>query len=39
VVEYYPDEIQFSPEEVIGKTEAEARQLKLKKDREYLLSP
>jgi hypothetical protein len=39
VVEYYPDEIQFSPEEVIGKTESEVRQMKLRKDREYLLSP
>ena len=34
--EYYPDEISFTPGEVIGLPEEEARALKGKKDRQYL---
>lgn len=33
---FYPDELSFSEEELIGLTEAEARHLKLEKDRAYL---
>lgn len=33
---FYPDEISFTPKEFIGLTEAEARELKLIKDRTYL---
>ena len=36
--EYYPDEISFSPNEFIGLTEAEAKRLKFKKDKNYLQS-
>jgi hypothetical protein len=36
--EYYPDEISFRPEEFIGLTVAEARNLKFKKDKQYLQS-
>lgn len=39
VAEYYPDEIDFSADEVIGKTEAEVRRMKVEKDKAYLLSP
>lgn len=35
--EYYPDEISFTPEEFIGLTTEEARSLKGKKDKDYLL--
>jgi len=35
---YYPDEITFSPDELLGLTEEEARALKVKKDRDYLQS-
>lgn len=33
---FYPDELSFSEEELIGLTEAEARHLKYEKDRAYL---
>ena len=33
---YYPDEISFTPEEFVGLTEDEARQLFGRKDREFL---
>lgn len=36
--EYYPDEISFTPQEFRGLTEAEAKHLKFKKDKEYLQS-
>jgi hypothetical protein len=36
--EYYPDEIQFTPEEFIGLTEEEAHGLKTRKDIAYLQS-
>lgn len=36
--EYYPDELQFSPDEFIGLTLQEARDLKVKKDIQYLQS-
>ena len=36
--EYYPDEISFTANEFIGLTIEEARTLKGKKDREFLLS-
>lgn len=36
--DYYPDEINFSPEEFVGLTIGEALQLKFKKDRDYLKS-
>lgn len=36
--DFYPDEISFSEHEFIGLTEAEARHLKFKKDRNYLTS-
>lgn len=35
---YYPDEIRFSPHEFVGKTRAEAFQLRHKKDVAYLQS-
>jgi hypothetical protein len=35
---YYPDEISFTPSEFVGLTEAEARQLRHKKDVAYLRS-
>ncbi len=34
--DYYPDEISFEAEEFIGLTQDEAKQLKGKKDREWL---
>jgi hypothetical protein len=34
--EFYPDEISFNPSEFIGLTMAEGRNLKFKKDRDYL---
>ena len=36
--EFYPDEIDFNESEFIGLTENEARQLKFKKDKQYLQS-
>lgn len=36
--DYYPDEIQFSPNEFIGLTLDECRHLKFKKDKNYLLN-
>lgn len=36
--EFYPDEISFAPEEFVGLTLEEARQLKFKKDKAYLQS-
>lgn len=36
--EYYPDEISFSPKEFEGLTIEEARQLKFKKDKDFLQS-
>jgi hypothetical protein len=36
--DYYPDEISFSESEFIGITEAEARNLKFKKDKAFLQS-
>lgn len=39
VLSFYPDEVRFTAEEVVGKTEGEVRQLFLDKDRAYLLSP
>lgn len=36
--DYYPDEISFTPQEFVGLTEADARQLKFKKDKAYLQS-
>lgn len=36
--EFYPDEISFRKEEFIGLTVDEARGLKFKKDRAYLIS-
>ena len=36
--EYYPDEISFTPEEFIGLTLDEARDLKRQKDLKYLQS-
>ncbi len=38
VFDFYPDELSFSPEEFIGLTVQEARNLKGKKDRAYLRS-
>jgi hypothetical protein len=38
VLEFYPDEISFSPEEIIGKTIIEVHTLKFKKDKLYLQS-
>lgn len=38
VVEYYPDELQFSPNEFVGLTEIEASMLFHKKDIAYLQS-
>ena len=38
VLEFYPDEISFTPEEIIGKTIIEVHTLKFKKDRLYLQS-
>lgn len=38
VLEFYPDEISFSPEEVIGKTIIEVHNLKFRKDKVYLQS-
>lgn len=38
LLDFYPDEINFQPEEFIGLTEEEAKQLKFKKDKEYLQS-
>jgi hypothetical protein len=35
---YYPDEINFKPEEFIGLTVEEAVHLKFKKDKEFLQS-
>lgn len=35
---YYPDEISFTPEEFVGLTVLEARELKARKDKEYLQS-
>lgn len=35
---FYPDEIGFSPQEFIGLTEEQARELKGKKERAYLQS-
>jgi len=35
---YYPDELSFTPDEFVGLTENEARQLKTSKDKEYLQS-
>ena len=35
---YYPDEISFTADEFIGLTEAEATNLKFKKDKAYLQS-
>jgi hypothetical protein len=35
---YYPDEISFTPEEFVGLTEDEARQLLGRKDRAFLKS-
>ena len=37
--EFYPDEINFSESEFIGKTEEEARSLRHKKDVAWLQSP
>lgn len=34
---YYPDEISFTEQEFIGKTEDEARRLKFEKDKDYLI--
>lgn len=36
--EFYPDEITFAPKEFIGLTEAEAKRLKFRKDKDYLQS-
>ena len=36
--EYYPDEISFSPEELVGLTYNEARDRKFRKDKAYLQS-
>ena len=36
--QYYPDEIQFTPDEFIGLTIEEARHLKFKKDKDFLQS-
>lgn len=33
---YYPDEISFTEQEFIGKTEEEAHRLKFEKDKDYL---
>ena len=38
VVEYYPDELRFSPEEFVGLTEIESSMLFHKKDIAYLQS-
>ena len=35
---YYPDEIAFRAEEFVGKTLAEARELKVRRDTEFLQS-
>ena len=35
---FYPDEISFSPDELIGLTKKEASQLKFDKDKEFLQS-
>jgi len=37
--EYYPDEISFSASDFVGLTLDEARQLKFKRDRDYLTRP
>ena len=37
-MDFYPDEIMFSKEEVLGKTEQEVYNLKGEKDRAYLRS-
>ena len=37
--EYYPDEISFTPSDFVGLTLEEARQLKFKRDRDYLTRP
>ena len=36
--QFYPDEISFNKNEIIGKTEKEVHQMKQKKDIEYLRS-
>jgi len=36
--DFYPDEISFIEEELIGLTREEAKRLKFKKDKEYLQS-
>lgn len=38
IFEYYPDELSFAPEEFIGLTIEEAKQLKMQKDIQYLQS-
>lgn len=35
---FYSDEVNFTPEELVGLTESECRNLFGKKDREYLMS-
>ena len=38
IFSFYSDEINFTPQELIGLTESECRGLFFKKDREFLLS-
>jgi hypothetical protein len=38
VLEYYPDEISFTPQEIIGKTIIDVHLLKFEKDKLYLQS-
>lgn len=38
LLEYYPDELRFTPEEILGKTLEEVRHLHFLKDKAYLQS-
>jgi len=38
LLEYYPDEISFTPQEIIGKTILECHKLKFEKDKLFLQS-
>ncbi|ADY27431.1 hypothetical protein Deipr_2306 (plasmid) [Deinococcus proteolyticus MRP] len=38
VLEFYPDEVSYSPQEFIGKTREEVRAMHRAKDRAYFLS-
>lgn len=39
VFKFFDDELSFTPDEFVGKTIAEAREMKRRKDIEYLQSP